>query len=76
MTKILKSAERLVRWFFGAPFQELPSEFGDPVPPDLRRFEEQAAAVQHHPRSRVRVSSSKRKTQTKSVQADEFLERK
>lgn len=76
MTKIIKSVERLARWFFGSPFQELPSEFGDPVPPDLRRFEEQAAAVQRRPQSRVRVGSSRRKTQTKSVQVDEFLERK
>ncbi len=66
MTKILKLGKRLVRWFFGAPFQELPPEFGDPVPPDLRRFEEQAAEVQHHPQGRVRVSSSEPKTQTRS----------
>jgi len=75
MNKTLKLVERLVRWFFGAPFRELPPEFGDPVPPDLRRFEEQAAAVQHHPQGSVRVSSSGRKTQTKPAQVDEFLER-
>ena len=62
MTKILKLGERLARWFFGAPFEELPPEFGDPVPPDLRRFEDQAAAVQHRPQGRVRVSSSGPKT--------------
>ncbi len=26
-------------WFFGSPFRELPSEFGDPVPAELRVFE-------------------------------------
>ena len=66
MAKILKFGERLVRWFFGAPFEELPSEFGDPVPPDLRRFEDQATAVQHDPRGRVRVSSSGPKIRTRS----------
>ena len=58
MSKILKFGERLARWFFGSPFEELPPEFGDPVPPDLRRFEDQAAAVQHHPQGKVQVRSS------------------
>ena len=75
MTKILKSLQRVARWFFGAPFEELPPEFGDPVPPDLRRFEDQAAAVQHQPQGRLRVSSSGPRTHTKPVQVDEFLER-
>lgn len=65
MTKILKLGKRLVRWFFGAPFEELPPEFGDPVPPDLRSFEEQAVTVQHDPRGKVRVSSSGPKPQTR-----------
>ena len=75
MTKIIKSVKRLARWFFGAPFQDLPSEFGDPVPPDLRLFEEQAEEVQHKPQGKIRVSSSGRKTQSKPVQVDEFIER-
>lgn len=58
MANILKFGERLMRWFFGAPFQELPSEFGDPVPPDLRRFEDQAVDIQHHPQGKVRDTSS------------------
>jgi len=50
---------RLARRFFGAPFRELPAEFGDPVPPELRVFEAEADAAQHstqreqtHPRPR------------------------
>ena len=66
MANILKLGERLARWFFGAPFEELPPEFGDPVPSDLRRFEEEAAEVRHHPRGRVQVSSSGPKTQPRS----------
>ncbi|MCG3211098.1 MAG: hypothetical protein FOGNACKC_04735 [Anaerolineae bacterium] len=73
MTRLLNVAGRLIRWFFGSPFQELPPEFGDPVPPDLRRFEEQAAAIEHQPQGKVRVDSSGRKAQTKPAQADEFL---
>jgi hypothetical protein len=33
---------RFIHWLFGAPFQELPPEFGDPVPSDLRVFEAEA----------------------------------
>ena len=62
MIKILKLGKRLARWFFGAPFEELPPEFGDPVPSDLRRFEEEAAAAQHRPRGKVQVRSSEPKT--------------
>lgn len=40
--------QRFVRWFFGAPFQELPPEFGDPVLPKLRVFEAEAEEAQHH----------------------------
>jgi len=75
MTKIFKTVERLTRWFFGSPFQELPPEFGDPVPSDLRLFEAKAVAVLHQPRGRIRAHSSGRKTQTESVQVDEFQER-
>ncbi len=40
---------RFVRWIFGAPFRDLPPEFGDPVPPELRTFETNAEETQHHP---------------------------
>jgi hypothetical protein len=40
---------RLARRFFGAPFRDLPAEFGDPVPPELRVFEAEAEAAQHSP---------------------------
>ena len=42
---------RLARRFFGAPFRDLPAEFGDPVPPELRVFEAEGEAAQnsaHH----------------------------
>jgi hypothetical protein len=49
---------RLVRWFFGAPFEELPPELGNPVPPDLRVFEAQAEEAQHHPIGSVASASA------------------
>jgi hypothetical protein len=66
MNKIMKPIQRLVRWFFGSPFQELPPEFGDTVPPDLRAFEADAEEAQHHPRGSVQPSSSSGSKQTKS----------
>lgn len=52
--------QRFVRWLFGAPFQELPPEFGDPVPPELRAFEAEAEETQRHPFGKVPSSSSPR----------------
>jgi hypothetical protein len=40
---------RFARRFFEAPFQDLPAEFGDPVPPELRVFEAEAESAQHSP---------------------------
>jgi hypothetical protein len=53
MHKILRSLRRFMRWLFGAPFQDLPSEFGDPAPPELRIFEAQAEESQHQPQGKV-----------------------
>jgi len=55
---ILTPIRRLTRWFFGAPFQNLPPEFGDTTPPDLRAFEANAEEAQHHPRQGVQPSAS------------------
>ena len=40
---------RFLRWLFGAPFKELPSEFGDLVPPELRVFQAEVKEIEHHP---------------------------
>jgi len=42
--------QRVVRKLFGAPFQDLPPQYGDTVPPELRRFEAEAEEAQRHPR--------------------------
>jgi len=72
--KILRWAQRFVRWLFGSPFQELPSEFGDPVPPELRVFEAEAEETQHQARGKM-PSVARRHEQTKPIRRDESLER-
>jgi len=39
---------RVVRWFFGSPFRNLPPEFGNPVPAELQVFEAEVEENQHH----------------------------
>jgi len=67
--------ERCLRWLFGAPFQELPPEFGDPVPSELRVFEYQAEEAQHHARNKISARTPDHQKQTKPVRQDESLER-
>jgi hypothetical protein len=64
--KVLKPIRALARWFFGAPFQQLPPEFGETVPPDLRAFEVATEEAQHHPQGSVQPSFSGGSKQTKS----------
>jgi hypothetical protein len=67
--------QRFVRWLFGSPFRELPPEFGDPVPSELRVFEAQAEEAQHQAQGDMPPLSSVHPGQTKPVRQDEFLER-
>ena len=41
--------QRLLRWFFGSPFQEMPEPFGDPVPPEIREFEAESDRLSNTP---------------------------
>jgi hypothetical protein len=75
VSKILSAVQKFFRWLLGAPFQELPAEFGDPVPPELRVFEAEAEERQHHPRGRISPRPSGAHYQTKAVKSDEQLER-
>jgi hypothetical protein len=45
-SKLVRSVERVIGRFFRAPFENLPPEYGDPVPPELREFEAEAEASQ------------------------------
>jgi hypothetical protein len=75
MSKILRAVQKFFRWLLSAPFQELPPEFGDPVPSELRTFEAEAEERQHQPHSRISSRSSGAPYQTKAVKSDEQLER-
>jgi hypothetical protein len=61
---------RLARRFFGVPFRDLPMEFGEPVPPELRIFEAEAEAAQHSARQEEGSSSTERE-QTHPSHQDE-----
>lgn len=51
--KLFEWVRCFLRWLFGAPFQELPPEFGDPVPVELRVFAARAAEIQHRPQGQI-----------------------
>ena len=67
--------KRFLRWLFGAPFEELPSEFGDPVPYDLRVFEAEAEEAQHRAQGKVSPKEPPDHEQTKPIRKDDSLER-
>ena len=67
--------KRFVRWLFGSPFQELPPEFGDPVPADLRLFEAQAEEMERRPTGKVPPPPPVHEEKSKPARQDEFLER-
>ena len=49
---------RFVGWLFGAPFRELPGEFGDTVPSELEVFEVRSGRARRYPVAALaRVSS-------------------
>jgi hypothetical protein len=51
--KLIDVVKRLFRFLPSSPFENLPTEFGDPVPADLREFEQEAEEAQHHPQGSV-----------------------
>ncbi|MBN1221111.1 MAG: hypothetical protein JXM69_19470 [Anaerolineae bacterium] len=75
MSKLSRSIQKFFRRLLSAPFQELPPEFGDPVPSELRVFEAEAEERQHHPQGKVSPRPSGAPYQTKAVKSDEQLER-
>lgn len=75
VSTLLRSIQKFLRNLLSAPFQELPPEFGDTVPPELRVFEAEAEERQHHPRAKVSSRRSARYYQTKAIKSDEQLER-
>jgi len=39
--------QRFLRWLFGAPFEDLGKPFGDPVPPEIHKFEAESEEITH-----------------------------
>ena len=72
--KLFEWIQRFLRWLFGAPFEELPPEFCDPVPPELRAFQAEADEVEHHPLGTVSPFSDYYE-QTKPAKQDRSLRR-
>ena len=62
MRKVIDAIKRLFRFLPGSPFENLPIEFGDPVPSDLREFENEAKEAQHHPQGSVVERNNSRGT--------------
>jgi hypothetical protein len=48
--EIARKIQHFFRWLFGAPIQDLPPEFGDTVPSELRVFEAEAEERQQQHR--------------------------
>lgn len=46
--------QRFISWLFGSPFRNLPSEYGDTVPAELRNFEAEIQMNQRRPWKRIR----------------------
>ena len=44
------AVQRFLRWFFGTPFEDMGEPFGDPIPPEIRKFEAEAEEITHVPR--------------------------
>jgi hypothetical protein len=64
--KISRTVRRFMRWIFGAPFEDLPPGFGEPLP-EIRAFEEQVQEMQHRPHGDAPVASARRHEHTQSA---------
>lgn len=67
--------KRFARWLFGAPFQKLPPQYGNTVPPELQRFEAEAEEAGHHGLGRVAAQVPSHDVKVKPARLDDALER-
>jgi hypothetical protein len=72
--KLIRKLERVGRRFFSAPFENLPSEYGDTVPPDMRAFEARAEASQREVREEI-AAPVVHDRRSQPARRDESLER-
>ncbi|HBY95975.1 MAG TPA: hypothetical protein DEP84_18810 [Chloroflexi bacterium] len=79
MPHALKSrrlVQRFLRWLFGAPFEQLPPEFGDPVPPEVRIFEAEAEEGLRHEQASLPPPSRRQETPSKAIRTKKFSDRR
>jgi hypothetical protein len=72
--RIIQKVEMVARRFLSAPFENLPPEFGDTVPPELRVFEAEAEASQREVREELAVPAV-HDHRSRPARPDESLER-
>ena len=70
----IQRAKRFARRFFSAPFEHLPPEYGNQVPPDLRVFEAKAEISQKEVREET-TSAHMHDHRSAPARLDESLER-
>lgn len=66
---------RFVRWLFGGPFQKLPPQYGNTVPPELQRFEVEADEAGRRGLGGVTAQMPSHHATTRPARVDEALER-
>ncbi len=66
---------RFVRWLCRSPFQRLPPQYGNTVPPDLQRFEAEAKEAERHGLGQVATQAPSSHVKVKPARLDEALER-
>lgn len=67
--------KRFVRWLFGGPFQKLPPQYGNTVPPDLQQFETEAEDARRQGVGSAAQPISVHHGKTHPARADSSLER-
>lgn len=67
--------KRFVRWLFRSPFQKLPPQYGNTVPPELQRFSAQAEEAGRHGLGKVATQLPSHDVKVKPARQDEALER-
>jgi hypothetical protein len=72
--RIIRELQRIARRFFSAPFENLPPQYGDAVPPELREFEAEAEALQREVRGEM-TAPGVQDRRSQPVRPDESLER-
>lgn len=66
---------RFMRWLFGAPFQKLPPQYGNTVPPEMQLFKAEAHEAEHRGLGKVASGLPAHDVKVKPARQDEALER-